>query len=174
MAGDGADAIQEAWRRELPDVPVDSIGVITRIWWAAKIFGDERRRLLAELGIDMATLDLLSTLRRSGPPYRMSPSELASASLVSRGAISQRVERAASSGLVTRERSGSGFHTHAVSLTDEGNALVERAVAELLDREQRLIGHLGATEQAQLADLLRGLLAGLTAGRDTTLGQVGG
>jgi hypothetical protein len=97
---DGADAIQDAWRRELPGVPVDSIGVITRIWWAAKVFGDERRRLLAKLGVDVAPLDLLSALRRSGPPYRMSPGELADACMVTRGAITQRVERAARAGLV--------------------------------------------------------------------------
>ncbi|AQZ68564.1 Transcriptional regulator, MarR family [[Actinomadura] parvosata subsp. kistnae] len=168
---DGADAIQDAWRRELPGVPVESIGVITRIWWAAKAFGDERRRLLNRLGVDVATLDLLSTLRRSGPPYRMSPGELAEACMVTRGAITQRVERAVNAGLVERTTSGTGYHARAVTLTRAGHALLDRVVADLLTAEDRLIGHLTPERRDQLADLLRDLLAGLDVPPPS--GQVG-
>ncbi|WP_067478994.1 MarR family winged helix-turn-helix transcriptional regulator [Actinomadura hibisca] len=168
---DGADAIQDAWRRELPGVPVESIGIITRVWWAAKVFGDERRRLLADLGVDVATLDLLSTLRRSGPPYRMSPSGLAEACMVTRGAITQRVERAAEAGLVERTTTGSGYHARAVTLTEAGNALLDRVVGELLAAEDRLVGHLAPDRRELLADLLRELLAGL--GGPGLTGQVG-
>ncbi|MFF0776531.1 MarR family winged helix-turn-helix transcriptional regulator [Nonomuraea wenchangensis] len=168
---DRADVIQDAWRRELPGAPVESIGVITRIWWAAKVFGDERRRLLADLGVDVAVLDLLSTLRRSGPPYRMSPSELADACMVTRGAITQRVDRAVRAGLVERTTVGEGYHARAVTLTDEGNALLDRVVADLLAAEDRLIGHLAPERRDQLADLLRELLAGL--GGPSLTGQVG-
>jgi DNA-binding MarR family transcriptional regulator len=168
---DGADAIQDAWRRELPAVPVESIGVITRIWWAAKVFGDRRRRLLANLGVDVATLDLLSTLRRSGPPYQMSPGELAGACMVTRGAITQRVERAVKAGLVERTTAGSGYHARAISLTDAGNALLDHVVADLLTAEDRLIGHLGPERREQLADLLRDLLARLDG--PSLTGQVG-
>lgn len=163
---DGADAIADAWRRELPGVPVDSIGVITRVWWAAKLFGKERRRTLHRLGIDMATLDLLSTLRRSGPPYRMSPSELATACLVSRGAITQRVARAVRAGLVEKAVSASGYHARAITLTAEGHRLVESAVTGLLEYEQRLLDGMSAPDQERLADLMRVLL--------TTIGERAG
>lgn len=168
---DGADAIQDAWRRELPGVPVESIGVITRIWWAAKVFGDRRRRLLADRGVDVATLDLLSTLRRSGPPYRMSPGGLADACMVTRGAITQRVERAVRAGLVERTTAGSGYHARAVTLTRDGNALLDRVVADLLTAEDDLVAHLPPDRRELLADLLRELLAGL--GGPPPTGQVG-
>ncbi|MEV4253412.1 MarR family winged helix-turn-helix transcriptional regulator [Spirillospora sp. NPDC049652] len=170
-APDGADAIADAWRRELPGVPVGSIGVVTRIWWAAKVFGDERRRLLARLGVDVATLDLLSTLRRAGAPYRMSPGELAEACMVTRGAITQRVERAARAGLVERTTTGTGYHARAVTLTDTGHRLLGRVVSDLLESEQRLIAHLPPDRREQLADLLRELLGGL--GGPSATGQVG-
>ncbi|WP_188197754.1 MarR family winged helix-turn-helix transcriptional regulator [Nonomuraea sp. SYSU D8015] len=168
---DGADDIQEAWRRELPGVPVESIGIITRIWWAAKVFGDERRRTLARLGVDVATLDLLSTLRRSGAPYRMSPGELAEACKVSRGAITQRVERAVKAGLVERTTAGSGYHARAVTLTEAGNGLLDRVVADLLTAEDNLVGHLPPERREQLAGLLRELLAGFEG--PNLSGQVG-
>lgn len=171
---DGADAIADAWRRELPGVPVGSIGVITRVWWAAKLFGAERRRTLNRLGLDMATLDLLSTLRRSGPPYRMSPSELATACLVSRGAITQRVARAVRAGLVEKAVSASGYHARAITLTAEGHRLVESAVTGLLEYEQRLLDGMSATEQERLAGLMRGLLAAIGERVDADhLGHVG-
>jgi hypothetical protein len=72
---------------------VGSIGILTHIWQAAKLFSDERRRTLATIGMDAATLDLLSTLRRAGPPYRLSTRELA-ARLVTAGAVTQRASRA--------------------------------------------------------------------------------
>ncbi|MDF5758047.1 MarR family winged helix-turn-helix transcriptional regulator [Spongiactinospora sp. TRM90649] len=175
MAGkpprDRADAIQDAWRRELPGVPVDSIGIITRVWWAAKIFGDERRRLLADLGLDVATLDLLSTLRRAGPPYRMSPGDLAEACMVTRGAITQRVERAVNAGLVERATAGSGYHARAITLTEVGNALLDQVVDDLLRAEHRLVGHLAPERREQLAALLRELLGGL--GDRSLTGHVG-
>ena len=98
MARDVVDRIQEAWRRELPDAPVGPIGVLTRIRLIAKLLDDDHRRTMAALGIDAATRDLLSSLRRSGPPYRATPSELARSTLISAGAVSQRVARAPWSG----------------------------------------------------------------------------
>jgi DNA-binding MarR family transcriptional regulator len=159
---DGVDRIQLAWTRERPATPVESIGVITRIWRAGKLLADDRRRTLARLGIDAATLDLLSTLRRHGVPYRMTPAELKEACLVSAGAISQRVARAEASGLVRAHRS-SGGRTGAVELTAEGHALIEGSVDELLRHEQALVEHLTPAQREQLTELLRTLLDGLIA-----------
>ena len=159
---DGVDRIQLAWTRERPGTPVESIGVITRIWHAGKLLADERRRTLARLGIDAATLDLLSTLRRHGAPYRMTPAALKETCLVSAGAISQRVARAEAAGLVRAHRS-SGGRTGAVELTAEGHALIEGSVDELLRHEQDLIAHLPPEERERLTELLRALLDGLTA-----------
>jgi DNA-binding MarR family transcriptional regulator len=159
---DGVDRIQFAWTRERPGTPVQSIGLITRIWHAGKLLADDRRRTLARLGIDAATLDLLSTLRRHGDPYRMTPAQLKEACLVSAGAISQRVARAESAGLV-RARRGAGGRTSAVELTAEGHELIEGSVDELLRHEQDLIDDLTPEEREQLTELLRTLLDGLTA-----------
>jgi DNA-binding MarR family transcriptional regulator len=159
---DGVDRIQLAWTRERPGTPVESIGLITRIWRAGKLLADDRRRTLARLGIDAATLDLLSTLCRHGAPYRMTPAELKDACLVSAGAISQRVARAEAADLVRATRTGGG-RTTAVELTETGHALIEGSVDELLRHEQTLIDHLTPDERDRLAELLRALLAGLTA-----------
>lgn len=159
---DGVDRIQQAWLRERPGTPVGSIGVITRIWRVAKLLADERRRTHARLGVDAATRDLLATLRRAGPPYRLSPTDLAARALISPGAVSQRVARAERAGLVRRDRSGRDGRSVAVELTPTGHQLIERTVDELLGYEQQLLSALSPEQQEQLADLLRVLLADLT------------
>lgn len=166
MRRDAADEIEEAWRREKPTTPVESIGVITRVWHAAKLVGDERRRTLARLNIDSATLDLLATLRRSGEPYRMPPGALAQRCLVSKGAITQRVDRAEAAGLVRaiRGRVADGdrrARTTEVELTSQGHELVEDTVGQLFDHEKELLDHLEPAERDQLASLLRKLVGGL-------------
>lgn len=158
---DTIEEIRLAWERELPGTPSGSIGVITRVWRAAKLLTDERRRTLARFGIDRATLDLLSVLRRSGPPYTLEPGALAARSLVSAGAVTQRVTRAENAGLVTVRRTASGRRTLDVSLADAGHAWVDRSVAELLTHEESLVEHLGPADRAELARLLALLLDGL-------------
>lgn len=156
---DGVDRIQTAWQRERPDMPVESIGVITRIWRIAKLLEDQRRRSDARAGVDAAGRDLLSTLRRSGPPYRLAAGEIARQSLVSAGAISQRVARAEQRGLVVRSRGG---RTVQVELTDAGHALVQDHVEDLLRHEETLLSSLSVEQREQLTGLLRVLLGDLT------------
>jgi len=161
LPADRADEIARAWAREQPGVPVGSIGILTRIWQAAKLLSDERRRTLAAIGMDAATLDLLSTLRRAGPPYRLSTRELTARCLVTAGAITQRVDRAQASGLVRRLPPEPGSRTVLVELAEAGHREVERAVGSLLTYEQGLVNVLGPGEQEELARLLSVLVLSL-------------
>lgn len=160
---DGVDRIQQAWLRERPGTPVASIGVITRIWRIAKLLDDDRRRTMAHLGTDTPTRDLLSTLRRAGPPYRLTPTQLARATLISPGAVSQRLTRAEAQGLVKRRKDGTDGRSVTVELTTAGHALIERTVDELLRHEETLLSALTPAEQDRLTELLRTLLTDLGA-----------
>lgn len=178
MAGGGStsdiDAIVTAWKRELPNVPTDSIEIVTRLWQIAKLLGDDRMRTLRSLGADTATLDLLSTLRRSGAPYRMTTRELADASLITAGAITQRVERAVKQGLVNRiTRSGS--RTVDVELTQAGYDITSTLVTAVLEHENDLLQGLSPHEREQLAHTLTTLLEHLvtTLGDKQRIGHVG-
>ena len=159
---DRAAEIARAWEREKPGLPVGSIGILTRIWQAAKLLTDERRRTLARVHLDAATLDLLSALRRSGPPYRLSTRELSARSLITAGAVTQRVARAQQAGLVRRIPAGPGSRTVYVELTEPGHHTVETAVTELLAYEQGLVDVLDPGQQDELARLLATLLRRLT------------
>jgi DNA-binding MarR family transcriptional regulator len=154
--------IAAAWHRELPGVPTDSIEIITPLWRIAKLLADDRRRTLVRLGIDPATLDLLSVIRRAGPPYELTTREITRRTLVTAGAVSQRVARAERAGLVERAPSSASRRAVAVRLTPAGHARIEAAVRELLEHEAGLVAALTAPERATLADALGQLLRDLT------------
>lgn len=162
IPADLAEQISRAWQRERPGLSVDSIGILTRIRQTAKLLADERRRVLARIGMDAATLDLLSTLRRSGPPYRLSTRELAARCLITAGAVTQRVDRAQRDGLVLRLAAEPVTRAVPVELTAAGHRAVEAAVGGLLSDEQGLIEVLAPREQRELARLLAALLGDLT------------
>ena len=154
--------IAAAWRRELPGVLTESIEIITPLWRIAKLLGDDRRRTLAALGVDASTLDLLSVIRRSGPPYELTTREITRRTLVTAGAVSQRVARAERAGLVTRAASPASRRAVSVRLTAAGHNLIEGAVRQLLGHEAELVGALTAAERAALTGFLARLEQSLT------------
>ncbi|MGW0519968.1 MarR family winged helix-turn-helix transcriptional regulator [Crossiella sp. NPDC003009] len=146
--------IAAAWQRELPGVRTESIEIITPVWRIAKILADDRRRTLAALGIDPSTLDLLSVIRRAGPPYELTTKEITRRTLITAGAVSQRVARAEQAGLVARSPSAASHRAVAVRLTKAGHELVETTVRQLLEHEAELIGALSGAERATLTGIL--------------------
>lgn len=156
---DRAALIEQAWRRERPDLDPAAIGVVTRIWQLAKIFGDERRRLLADEDIDPASMELLGALRRSGTPYVMSTRELAREALVTPAAISQRLTRAERQGWVIREPGDN--RAVLVRLTDAGRRRVDDVAGKIFEREAELLSGIGAAQRSSLARELRRLLLSL-------------
>lgn len=166
---DPVDDIQEAWARERPDLPVESIGVITRIWRIGKILDRRRRHLLQECGTDQGTLDLLATLRRAGPPYQLTPTELAERSFISSGGVSQRLARAEELGLITRHAAKRDTRSVIVTLGQAGHRLVDRTVEQILRAEQESLAGLTPEERLQLANLLRSLHTSLAGARGTPM-----
>jgi len=155
--------IAAAWERELPGTPVSSIEIVTPIWRLAKLFADDRRRVLQACGVDAATLDLLSVIRRAGPPYRLSTREITARALVTAGAISQRIARAEQAGLVARSPAGNNSRAVLVSLTAAGHELIERTVDRVLTREAQLVQTLDLGQRTVLANQLDRLLADVAA-----------
>lgn len=148
---------------------------MTPIWQLAKLLDDDRRRVLTRPGMGPATLDPLSVLRRSGEPHTLTTRELGLRSLITPGAVSQRVARAEREGLVARRPGEGRPRTVLVELTPAGHELVESTAGQVLRREAELIDGLTPGQQEQLAGLPR-ILPQDTQRKlgDDRIGQVGG
>jgi DNA-binding MarR family transcriptional regulator len=103
--------------------------------------------------------DVLTALRRAGPPYELSPGRLLTQTLVTSGTMTNRIDRLAAKGLVSRLPDPSDRRGVRVRLTPAGQERVDAALTELLDYERKLLSGLPLSDQAQLAGLLRRLVA---------------
>ncbi len=155
---DRVDRIEAAWRRERPDIDVSSVGIVTRIWRIGRHLEQHRKQRLDLLGTDRATLDVLATLRRSGPPYQRTAGELMQSALITSGGVSQRLEKLERAGLITRQVDLGDRRRVEVRLTPAGVELVDSVVSDVMEHETKLLTRLSPEEQATMVRLLRKLL----------------
>jgi DNA-binding MarR family transcriptional regulator len=171
---DSVDAIEHAWRKERPDVDSTSIGIITRIWRVGRFLDRGRAKALARAGADPTKLDALATLRRAGAPYRLTAGEMARRSLVTPGAVSQRLDKLEQERLVRREPDDADGRVVHVQLTARGRDLVDHIFVALMEQEQAVLAPFSRDERRALAVLLRRWLSWLEAeGGDLTDGLLG-
>lgn len=157
---DQVDRLVAAWRRERPDLDVEPLEVLSRVSRLARHLELARREALEQLALPQWQFDVLTALRRAGPPYEMTPGELLAETLVTSGTMTHRVDQMASAGLVERLPDPSDGRVVRVRLTPRGREAVDGALGNLLERERALLGRLSPGERTRLAGLLRTLLEG--------------
>ena len=156
---DEVDEIVARWRSERPDLDVAPLHVLSRVSRLARHLDRARRAAFAAHGLEAWEFDVLSALRREGEPYQLSPGALLHATLVTSGTMTNRIDRLAAAGLVSRSRDPEDKRGVLVQLTEQGRQTVDAAMSDLLARERSILTGLTEGQQAQLAGLLRILLA---------------
>jgi DNA-binding MarR family transcriptional regulator len=156
---DEVDELVAAWRVQRPDLDVAPLQVLSRVSRLARHLDIARRGAFAAHGLEAWEFDVLSALRRAGPPFQLTPGALLRATLVTSGTMTNRIDRLAAAGLVRREPDPRDRRGVLVTLSERGQEVVDAALTDLLDREQALLAGLGEDQRQQLADLLRTLLA---------------
>jgi DNA-binding MarR family transcriptional regulator len=156
---DEVDDLVAGWHAERPDLDVEPLQVLSRISRLARHLDRARRAAFAAHGLESWEFDVLSALRRQGPPYQLSPGALLRATLVTSGTMTNRIDRLADAGLVSRQPDSRDKRGVLVVLTQCGLATVDAALADLLRSERDLLTGLDAGQQGHLAALLRILLA---------------
>jgi DNA-binding MarR family transcriptional regulator len=158
---DSVDRLLEQWRVERPDIDAAPMALVARITRTGRMLERELRDNFARYDLQPWEFDIIATLRRSGPPYRLTAGALVDASMVTSGAITNRIDRLVARGLVSRETDPANRRSVLITLTDAGRQLVDEAVVGHVDREAELLGILSPREQKHLSDLLRKLLTNL-------------
>ncbi len=156
---DEVDTIVEAWRRERPDLDLAPMEVLSRISRLARHLDRLRANAFSAHDLESWEFDVLAALRRTGPPYRLSPGQLLRETLVTSGTMTNRVDRLVERGLVTRQDHPNDRRGVLVELTDAGRDAVDAALAELIAAERQIMAVLDVAEHDQLTRSLRLLLA---------------
>lgn len=127
-----------SWRRERPDIDCSGKAVVGRVLHLHDIILRAVDRTLVQHGLKYPTYAVLATIRVSGAPYRMSPSELLSSMLLSSGGLSNLLRRMEKDGFIRRtadKRDGRGV---IVELTEKGIAAADASMADHAAIERQL------------------------------------
>jgi DNA-binding MarR family transcriptional regulator len=163
---DRIDRILAQWKRERPDLETRAMGLVGRIQRAAAALRPRLDETHEASGLQGESFDVLASLRRSGPPYQLSPTQLYREMMLTSGAMTNRIDRLEEAGLVARRPDPGDRRGTLVRLTPKGKALIDAATTKHVANEERLLAVLTAREQQQLTDLLRKLLVALGDSED--------
>lgn len=158
---DGVDEILEQWRRERPDLDPSPIGVIGRVSRLSRELEQRLEPVYRAHGLEPGWHDVLATLRRTGPPYRVRPTEFTSALMLTSSGTTKRLDRLEQAGLIAREPDPGDRRGTLIALTTAGRKLIDDVTEAHLENERRLLSALTEPEQTELAGLLRKLQLGL-------------
>lgn len=155
---DRVDEIRKQWNRVRPELDTWPVEVVIRVGRTARFFDVGMEELFKDYGITRASWDIVAALRRIGPPYRLSPTELYRAVMRTSGAMTRRIDTLEHQGLVVRMLDPTDRRGILVELTPKGRALVDDIAEAHMTNERALLDALNLDEQRDLAMLLKKLL----------------
>jgi DNA-binding MarR family transcriptional regulator len=156
---DSIDVLVSEWRRERPDLDPSPVAILGRLH---RISARLQRRIeawLIPLDLTWESFSLILTLRRSGSPFALRPTDLYRESLLTSGAITNRIDRVERQGLVRRRQAPNDGRAMVVQLTAAGRRLADKAAAIHFRALAETFGGLSKRECAQLNASLSKLMS---------------
>jgi DNA-binding MarR family transcriptional regulator len=155
---DAVDANLEIWARELPELDLETEGIVERIHRLERFVDRAMQETLDAFDVSHGEWKVLANLRRAGPPYRGKPGRLAKRLDLSSGAMTNRLDNMEARGLIRRLDDPDDRRGVIVELTDAGRQLWDTTVAAQAEKESLVDSVLGEPEKRQLNELLRRLM----------------
>jgi DNA-binding MarR family transcriptional regulator len=158
MKEDHVDQIMEQWADTFPDLDVSAMGIVSRISRISQHIDKKLQLIFSGYDLVAGEFDVLATLRRSGHPYQLTPTELFSALMLSSGAMTNRLDRLEAAGLIERQPNPEDRRGLLVKLTERGTELMDKAYPAHMANEEDILSRLSKDEREAMTDLLRKLL----------------
>src|ERR1700685_4214124 len=117
---DEVEQLVAGWREALPDVDVSPLEVLPGFTRLHPPHDRQRSTIFARHDLETWTFDVLSALRRVGPPYELSPGQLLAQTMVTSGTMTNRINHLEQRGLVRRKPDPKDARSVRVRLTPEG------------------------------------------------------
>jgi len=156
---DHVDRRRRQWAVELPDLDTEPMAILGRAYRLSNLVRPSIEATFAAFDLDRGEFDVIGTLRRSGPPYRLTPTELYTSLMISSGGLTHRLDRLEKAGLIRREKSPHDGRSQLVALTEAGITRAEQAFRRDMASEAEFLQGLDGAERQALAALLRKLIA---------------
>lgn len=155
---DAIDRVVSQWAEEKPELDTEPMAIMGRLMRITKHMENHIAELHKRYDLKMGEFDVLATLRRSGQPFRLTPSELISSMMLTSGAMTNRLDKLEKKGLIAREHSKEDRRSVTVELTKEGLTLIEVLIEHHVKLLHDLMGTLTIDEKGQINQALKLLL----------------
>lgn len=159
MTADSVDHMIGRWAATDPAVDARPLEVVGRLLLCARHLQNDLVAALRPLGVSFGDFDVINTLRRLGDDQGTNARDLASAALVTSGAMTIRLDRLEQAGLVTRTPDPGDGRAVRVHLTPRGDDLARRALAAVIAADEAFLAPLSERQRDTVAAGLRRLLA---------------
>ena len=158
---DSVARLLSEWKQERPDLDPSPVGIQGRIVRLSTHILRQSENWLRPFDLSWEAFSLIVTLRRSGRPYELRPTDILRESLLTSGAITNRIDRVEQMGLVERRPDKEDRRSYVIRLTPAGKRLADKAIAGHFAAVDDLLSDLSSVEQTQLAGLLSKLLGSM-------------
>jgi DNA-binding MarR family transcriptional regulator len=159
---DSIDEKLAVWLREIPELDARTEGIVDRINVLQRVIRKTHDDTLEQFGLSWGEVQVLSSIRYGGAPYRSTPGRLASQLGLSSGAMTARLDKMEEAGLIRRLRDPDDRRGVFIELTDRGRELWEETIAVQAEKESLVQATLSERDQDRLNDLLRRLVLAFT------------
>ncbi len=166
MEPDHVDRIVEQWAGQRPELDTSGLRVAARVIRLQRYLDQAVSDAVRPFGLQVGELNVLATLRRSGPPFQLTPTALYRGLLISSGAMTNRLDRLETNSLITRTVDPDDRRRVQVALTDHGREVIDQAMDAHVLRLDEVLAGIDDAGRTDLEDLLRTLLARLEREHD--------
>ena len=156
------------WQQQRPDLDPWPLAIIGRVARISLHLQRHAQGWLEPLGLTWESFSLIAALRRAGPPYEQRPLDLLRLTLLTSGAMTNRIDRVQSNGWVQRLPDPNDRRGVIVKLTPSGLELADKAIARHFEAAAELLKFMKVSEREQLQSLLSSLLIRLEAADQTS------
>ncbi len=154
---DHVETLRENWARELPLVDTIGMAVLGRARRIVSLSRPGIEEILHGFGLNAGEFDVLATLRRSGHPYTMRPTEIYKSLMISSGGLTDRLDRLERRKMLMRVVDKDDGRSSLVALSAAGVTCVEHAFIADMKFEQSLLASLSEEDCDILSRLLKKL-----------------
>ena len=121
----------ETWAIERPDLNFEAMGVGLKLDIIATTTMGQASDKIADLSINLGEFDVLATLRRNGKNGVLTPTEIASAAMVSPSGLTHRLTQLEKMGHIIRQNDPNDRRSSLVRLTPQGRKIADQAIERI-------------------------------------------
>lgn len=155
---DAVQRILQQWDEQRPDLDVSAMAILGRLARAQILAQKQVNQVLAGFDLSCWEFDVLASLRRAGAPYRLSPTALFSALMLSSGTMTRQLQQLEARGFIARLSNPQDARSMLVELTKAGLVLIDQAIAAHVQNQHQILTGLSAQDWQQLDLSLQSLL----------------